>query len=237
MKLVHTMFYLGMVMASYSAVRVESHWLQELVTNGHFKEALAKGAQADHLTVDDAAVLGFCAQQEGALGEAVWYWRCAQQGASFSHYLALQEAIDGALKAPERSWVSHGELLLVAVPLIWLQLAFLLVWLLLVWSMQGWAEPWRRRLGLTALVLLLLLSGPVIYRYLHDRKPACVVMTAASLRSGPAETFVELRSLTPGQQARVEAEFGATEQVAFYKIQTDAIRGWISKKAIKLIKL
>ncbi|MGD1997771.1 MAG: hypothetical protein PVJ92_02535 [Candidatus Dependentiae bacterium] len=165
----------------------------------------------------------------------------AQKAAGFFAYLQLQEHIDAAVAqltgAPiiERNLSEWCFLLFRAVPLLWWQLLFLIVWgLLLLRASVWWQKKHFWRLVLTFFSLLLL--APCVWvRYRLSAMVDAVVKERTAIYSGPSQSFVQMGDLGTGAIVAIEAEYTPRPGVVFAKIAAAKKRAWIEKSDLEIV--
>ncbi|MBS1988635.1 SH3 domain-containing protein [Candidatus Dependentiae bacterium] len=218
----------------------------ELYKKGDYTEALKQYEQILHKTPQLFYNMGNCAYKLKKFGYALLYWRKAEYNWGISgrdeliKNIALVKKelvpdasgkkISGIKKASE--CLSNEALSLIkAIPLLWLQLAVLLMWLFLFLYLHYLHRKGRAFVIACLFSFLALAASMLTLKYgINFRQYGVVVAKQGTLRAGPGDTYKTLGEVSQADEVRI---FKKTDD--FYKITTRGTIGWISQKELEVI--
>ncbi|MBU1007827.1 tetratricopeptide repeat protein [Candidatus Dependentiae bacterium] len=214
-----------------------------LYKKGLFDEAMKLYEQIPNKSARVNYNLGNCAYKLEKYGWALLYWRRAERTWGFFNRNELIENIS-LLKKKLNLTSEQGppiikkikQLVLswtYAIPLLVLQLLFLLLWFFLFGYIRFLYKKRKNGAILLLFALIALFGILLTLRYsLEARRDAIVVSQQSSLLSGPGETFQTLIQLDPASEVIIKKE-----TTGYYKIKAQQKVGWIDKKHVMEVLL
>ncbi len=182
--------------------------------------------------------MGNCFYKKGDALQAIVCWKRAMPGASVDEQFAIAknlgvayEKLDYKKDAPVytmfEQWAHR-------LPLLPLQILFLLCWYLL-WTVSTLGSRGRPFLWygvLLGLFCTLMLMGNILYAnyYLYTRIRGQVIMESAHLFAGPHEQYHEVGTVSLLDELQIDAK-----KAGWYKVVRGYQYGWIPSTAVELI--
>ncbi len=218
----------------------------ELYKKGDYREALKQYEQIQHKNSQVFYNMGNCAYKLNKLGHALLYWRKAEHNWGFSGRDELlkniklvkkelssdapDKKISGIKKASE-TLSNHVISLITAIPLLWLQLAVLLMWLFLFLYLHYLHRKGRALIIACLFFFLAIAAGMLTFKYaLNFRQYGVVVSKQGTLRAGPGDTYKILGEVSQGDEMQISKKIDN-----FYKITARGTIAWISEKELESI--
>lgn len=220
-----------------------------LYKKGQFEEALTLYQKIPNKSGYVHYNLGNCAYKLKKFGYALLYWKRAEKDWNFFNRDELLDNIDLLKKELEKqqnkikkkkilpffvllkkikslslSWIR-------SMPLIVLQILFLILWLFLFFYLKFLYKT-RKKLLIIGLFSSIAICGIIlVIRYsFESRKYGIIINKKAELLSGPSNTFQTLIKLQEATEVTIQKESDG-----FFKIKVNKQSGWINKKCIEKI--
>lgn len=178
-------------------------------------------------------LMGDAANRLQQYGYALAYWRAAQhvwpmQGrvhlAKIISQIKSKMGVESALQASTRAAIVVSDVLR-ALPILLIQLIFLVLWTFLFLYLRYLYQRKHRKL-VVALFSLLFIAGAVLVAKISvDRKlHAVVVVPTTAILSGPGKTFHTVGNFKEGTEVKV-----VKTADSFYKVRLGRLVGWVMK--------
>jgi tetratricopeptide (TPR) repeat protein len=175
--------------------------------------------------------MGNCAYHLGNYMDARLYWKRAERNASHVQRADIRyniQALDKkvGLQKKETSYAAdQGIALILSVPLISMQLFFLVGW----FGLWAYVKRWHTKERYIVLYFLIGLNSflgfAVLYRMLYADSCAKVMITSpASLYTGPNSCYHVVGMLPEATECMVRKTRGD-----WYQVRSDSLAGWIKK--------
>ncbi len=187
--------------------------------------------------------MGNCAFKLGYTGRALWHWRQAEERWGILHREDLRENLELAREklgheAVKKTLIQSGRGLIKtilniasAIPLILVQIQFLLFWTLLFVFVRSLLKKKMRFLVLLLGVGVFINGGLLIYRQIRAMDVHAIVIDVKALvYAGPSTTYQQVGTLIEGQEVFVDRQ-----RQDFYKIRAKDQFGWVERKALGII--
>ena len=210
---------------------------------GDFKEALSLYKRIPSKSGRVYYNMGNAAYKQENYGYALLYWRRAERlwgirdkSELFDNISLLKKNLFG--KPPRNSLFEFLKIVhertisfIRSVPLIWLQIFFLIIWFFLFFYIRQLYRN-RYRFAIVILFLVSTFSGvALIIKYMYDAQIHGVIVTGeASLVSGPDSTFPVLGKAVEAQEVTIKKEAGD-----YFKIKVGGRIGWVERVALRKI--
>jgi tetratricopeptide (TPR) repeat protein len=224
----------------------------EFYKQSKFKEACELYSKIPNKSPQIYYNMGNCSYKLGNFGYAMLYWRKAEKNWGMFNREELVNNINlldrqlfeqqhknddpEALKAHELKFTIHKiKTFLVSIinslPLLLLQLIFLLFWILLL-VYKKYLYKNQKKLILVSLFVILVSSGSMIaLRYgVNIHETAIVVVKQSEVFSGPDKTYQQVGSLPEATAVIVKKQ-----SEKFCKIKWKALVGWVDSTTIEKI--
>lgn len=220
----------------------------QLYKDGKFKRAMKAYEKIPNKSAYVNYNLGNCAYKLKKYGHALLYWRRAERYWGFFNRGELLENISllqkkvlqksgfpikkrGPIVRGITKFKNHFISRMRSVPLIILQILFLLLWIF-VFTYLRFLYKKRKKGLIVALFTLIAFFGIIlVVRYSFEaRTYGVVIKPQAAMISGPGKTFQTLQQLPQAIEVMVKKESGE-----YYKIKALKRLGWIHKNDIKII--
>ena len=213
----------------------------ELYKQGDFVQAYDLYQQIPNKSAQVYYNLGNCAFKRGKLGYALWHWRKAEkQWGIFGREELLNNInlVKNSLQKDKADVSDKGQDVVLsliermkssslafmrAVPLLYLQLLFLLIWITLFLYLRYLYKK-HQKFIIVFLFTLIAICGSMLAIKCGTklRLYGVVVHEGAKLLSGPGETYQVLGFLAEGKEG-----FIYNESSGYYKVKMDSQIGWI----------
>ena len=188
--------------------------------------------------------MGNCAIKLDKKGEALWRLRQAEERWGFFDYKELRTSLEQAYanlnttenKKDPRQKIkqsTRNEVLRIlnVVPLIIIQLLFLLFWTLLFVFARRLLKQKKRTLLLTLFISVLASGGMLLHRQVRMmRVNAIVIESHVTLYAGPSTTYQQVGDLAQGVEVLVDRQ-----RQDFCKIKTKNKFGWVTRASLGFI--
>lgn len=185
--------------------------------------------------------MGSCAIKLNKMGTALWHLRQAQERWGFFDYDELSFRLDEVYtklssnqpnkKKSAPHVLRHCMRIINAIPLITLQLLFLVCWTLLFVFAKRLLKQKRRTLLILLFISLLVSVGLLLFRQIRSmRLHAIVVEQNATLYAGPSTTYQQVGVLLEGREVFVDKQ-----RQDFCKVRTKGQFGWAARSALGFI--
>lgn len=218
----------------------------ELYKKGDYTQALEHYRHIAHKSPHVFYNMGNCAYKLNKLGYALLYWRKAEHNwglfgrDELLNNIALvrkqltQEKAEkkiSSIKKISESLSVRTTSFIKALPLLWFQLAVLLLWLFLFLYLR-----YLHKRGKMLVIALLFCfqaasAGMLVLKYsINLRRYGVVISKQAILRAGPGDTYKILGELAQGDEVLI-----TKQSDNFYKITTHGTIAWVSEKELEQI--
>lgn len=239
--------------ASGLSVQAEHHnphevflYGNELYKKGDYAEALRQYELIQHKNPHVFYNMGNCSYKLKKLGYALLYWRKAEYDWGISGRDELLKNIElvkkelapdapgkkiSGIKKASEVLSNQAISLIKAIPLLWLQLAVLLMWLFLFLYLHYLHRRGRAFIIAFLFFFLALAAGMLTLKYgINFRQYGVVVVNQGILRAGPGDTYKTLGEVSQGDEIRI---FKKADD--FYKVTARGTIAWISEKELKSV--
>lgn len=218
----------------------------ELYKKGDYTEALKQYEQISQKTPHLLYNMGNCAYKLKKFGYALLYWRKAEHDWGISGRDELLKNIElvkkeltsdssnkktSGIKKVSESFSNEALSLIKGIPLLWLQLAVLLMWLFLFLYLHYLHRKGRAFIITCLFFFLALTASMLTLKYgITFRQYGVVVVKQGTLRAGPGDTYKTLGEVSQGDEVRI---FKKTDD--FYKVTARGTIAWISETELKAV--
>lgn len=214
----------------------------EQYKQGHYEESYRMYQEIGKPTARVYFNMGNCAFKLEQNGRALWHWKQAEERwgmfdrEDLDNNIALIKqklAVATHKKAgkPLPTIISTVERYVHAIPLLALQLIFLLFWTLLFVYVKKLLKQ-KRRLFVALLGICVFINGGLLlYRHIQANcLRGVVIVPKAILYSGPSTTYQKIGELPEGLAVRIERQ-----RQDFYKVRTKGQFGWVAHTTLGVV--
>lgn len=181
--------------------------------------------------------LGNCAYKLNKLGYALLYWKRAEKewglfnkSELLENIALLKKKLQPQSNTPNSFFIIKSNVLgiIKSVPIILIQLIFLIVWIFLFIYLR-YLYKRKQKILITLLFLIIAtLGGTLVIRYNLDHKTFGIITSKkASMFSGPNTNFQELGIIPEASEIEIQKASSG-----FYKIKFNKSLGWVNKKEV-----
>ncbi len=182
--------------------------------------------------------MGNCYYRQHDFAQAIACWQRALRGATVSLYKDVEHNCAHAYQKLSKKYHSSWWDMIMAssayrIPILVMQLLFLLCWALLFMMIMRRQKSWHNYFSIIGLLLLLFYFGLVLWYHYQQQRQAygIVIEKTAPLYVGPDAQYHAVGTAEIGDRITL-----MQKRAAWYKVSKDGTTGWIPSSAIEIVE-